>query len=208
MDQAHPKHTVTEDSLASIQLDRLSVEDEAALMNRNRVWQLRGVLVAAVVLGAVGVFWMKTVDTRQSYAAAAAGVQALRAQRMSAFVQCAAPGTPLTQPSSKAQLQAALQSASERLGKNYTRTLLHCVPMLEQLGTELAALPMPGDVTAEAQVLASAAKDLQQTVEGAATIPSYDGKRVLVLLDKVADGMQAYDARQAALEAALRARAK
>lgn len=208
MTQPHSKLTTTEDSLASIQLDRLTVEDEAALISGGRVWQLRAAIGAAVVLAVAGVVWMKHVDTREAYVEAATSVRALHTKQISAFLLCAAPGTTADKAASKDALRQALQSASDRFGKTYTRTLAHCAPMLEQVGTELSALRVPKDVTTEAAALVSAAKDLQQTVEGAAQVPSYDTKRLSSLLDKVATGMQSYDASEEAFETALRTRAK
>ncbi len=210
MTQIHtqPGSSRHEDSLASIQVDRLSVEDEAASMNRLRVWQLRGAIVAAIVLLGAGAMWMKGVDRRGAYSELGTGIAALRAGPLSAFVQCAAPGAQPSQLAAAGQLPAALLAASEHTGKGYTRALLHCSPLLEQAGLQLAALNVPSAVAPQAAALRAALSDLQATVESAVTVPSYDSAKVVALTQKVAAGWQAYDEKQVALQTALRAHTK
>jgi hypothetical protein len=199
-----------QDSLAPIALDRLSVEDEAALMQRGKLGRLSSLAFLAVMLGAGATFWMKTIDAREAYVGAAARVSELRTSALEPFLRCALPQTDRASINSKARLISALETYGDRFGKDYSRTLSRCAPILAELPAELARIKAPHDVQEQLARLSSSASDLAAAFGGyrsylSSAGKSYDYVQALPMMEKIAIAWETYEARQAELHAQVQA---
>lgn len=195
-------------SLAPIQLDRLSVEEEAALMQTGKHGRLAVVAVAAVLLGAGVTFFLKRVDAREAYVAAAVSVRELRTSKLEAFARCALPDAERTAVGSKDRLLSALERQSDRMGVVYGRVLSRCQPMVDDLAAQLPAVRAPERLAPEMKQLTGAAHELARAVEqyraylGNAA-RRYEYVQALPHMEKIATAWASYDAREAELAAAV-----
>jgi hypothetical protein len=195
-----------QDSLAPLSLDRLSVEDEAALMQGGKLGKLAFVAVIAVMVGASTSFWMKRIDTREAYVGAAASVHKLRVDKLEPFLRCALPEVDRAQINSKDRLISAIEAYGDRLGKDYGRVLSRCMPLVADLPADLAAVPGPAPVKEHLRELSRAASDLESAVGNYRTYLTsathdYDYVQALPLMEKIAVAWESYEARQAELDA-------
>jgi hypothetical protein len=110
------KLTHNEDSLAPIQLDRLSVEETSLIKHRERYSQLAGITAIVGCLVAGGAFVMKQLDAQAAITQTAAAAQRLRSDSLEPFLYCALPGMTRAQLASKEQLMAAIDDVSAARG--------------------------------------------------------------------------------------------
>lgn len=150
------------DSLAAVQLERLSVDDEIAQMNRGKGGKLVFAVSALALLLGGGAYWMKRVDVEQAHVAAIEGIDRIAEQKASSFMQCALPGAQPSQLASRDALRNAIENASDRFGKGYARTLAHCAPVLDELTRELTAIKAPSDLQSKVIGVQRAGSELQQ----------------------------------------------
>jgi hypothetical protein len=199
------------DSLAPIQLERLSVEEEVALMGRGRGKQLAGIAAVALVSVLGGVLWMKGMDAREAYASAATRLGQLDRQHGYAFMYCALPGIPQSQIDSRENLHTAIEHFGEQYGKSYARNLRRCAPTLDEMAPALAALQVPENVSSELHALRTAAANLKRAwndYRGYLEDPKrpYDYVQAVPLIEKITLGWEAYEQRESELHTALLAR--
>jgi hypothetical protein len=198
------------ESLAPVQIERLSVEDEIALMSRGKSGRLIALAAAASLSAAVSVFWLNGMDSHKRYADAIGSARELHERHADAFLHCALPNPPSAGIGSSEQLHSAIERISERLGKSYGRALTRCAPKLAGLVTGLRDLTAPG----EGATLAGARKaavELERAWDEYRRYllderTSYDYVQALPRVEKIALAWSAYERRFAELESALRAR--
>jgi hypothetical protein len=197
------------DSLAPVPIARLSVEDEAAMMNRGKGRQIAAVAAGLALCAAVAAFSMRGMDAHQRYEAALAGAAQVQEQHANAFLHCALQGVHRSQIASPESLQFAIARLSARLGRSYGRRLEHCAPKLAGLSPALKRLVAPADVQGELAAVRAAADELQRAWDGyrkhLSELSVYDEADAAPHIALIARTFGAYEQRLAALEAALRA---
>lgn len=208
MDQGNAKQEVRDeqDSLAPVALDRLTVEEEAALMQTGKGGKLAVIAVVAVLLGAGATFWLKQLDARQAYVGAAASVRELHAATLEPFARCALPEASGLQLTSKESMLSALERSSERMGPAYGRVLARCQPLVEALPSDLAKVQAPAALAAQLKTLASAANELGGAIEQYRTHlghagRGYDYVQALPFMEKIASAWGSCLAQHAELDA-------
>jgi len=197
-------------SLAPLQIERLSVDDEVARMSRGKSRQLLKLGAAVSLCAAIAGLWLTGLDSHKTYADAIGSARALDERHSDAFLRCALPGIPSARLASGEQLHSAIERISERLGKSYGRSLSRCSSRLAGLVTGLRKLSVP----AEALKLA-AARDAAAALERAwddyriyllDERTPYDYVQALPRVEKIALAWSAYGRRMTELESALRER--
>ncbi|HEX2675710.1 MAG TPA: hypothetical protein VHM19_03705 [Polyangiales bacterium] len=198
-----------QNSLAPVSLDRLSVEDEAKLMHIGEHGKLAIVALAVLLVGSGSLYFMKRLDTREAYVGAAAQVHKLRTEQLEPFLRCVLPDADRAQINSKENLISAIEAYGDRMGKDYSRMLAKCTPMVDDLPQQLAAVPAPKSVRDQMRGLSHAANDLRQAVVAYHSYLSnsgrqYDYVQALPLMEKIAVAWESYESRQAELDAAVK----
>jgi len=197
-----------QDSLAPMQLDRLTIEEEVAGMNRGKGVQLLGVAIIASVLVVGGAVAMKRMDRGQAEGQAGAAVAGLLERHVDAYFACAVPDTPMAAFSSSERLHSAIEALAERYQKAYARTLESCEPKLEGLVPALTVAPVARSLEPAVAELRTAAISVQ---DGASDLRSYlsDSRRqydyveVTAFIDRLAKASAAYHKQDQAVRAQL-----
>jgi hypothetical protein len=197
-----------QDSLAPMQLDRLTIEEEIAGMNRGKSTQLLGVAMMVSALAVGGAWAMKRMDRDQAESNAAAAVASLRVQHVEAYLVCIAPEAPLSVFASSERLHSALEHLAERYQKAYARTLESCEPKLEGLIPALTVAPVAKSLEPRVSELKAAAMAIQ---DGGSDLRSYlaDSRRqydyveVTAFIDRLARAAASYHEKDEALRAQL-----
>jgi hypothetical protein len=197
-----------QDSLAPVQLDRLSIEEEVAGMNRGKSARLLGVAMMVSALAVGGAWAMKQMDRSQAESNAASVVASLRVQHVEAYLVCIAPEAPLSVFSSSERLHSVLENQAERYQKAYARTLESCEPKLEGLIPALTIAPVAKsleptvtDLKAAAMAVQDGANDLRGYL--ADSRRSYDYVEVTAFIDRLARASASYHKQDQALRAQL-----
>lgn len=211
-DQSNEQSTKRDDpgSLAPLQIERLSVEDEAALMSRGKSGQLFVIVAAVAACAAVALFWLKDMDSHKAYADALASARSVNEQHAAAFLHCALPGVHASKISASEQLHSAIERYSERLGKSYGRSLAKCAPKLAALVAGLQELQAPADggrLAAVRQAALQYQKAWDEYRRYLVDDPApYDYVQALPRIEKIALAWKTYEQRLDELEDALRER--
>lgn len=147
-------------SLAPIQLERTSIEDDVASMKSGKGLRLTATLLvtAAAIVG--GTQLLGAMDTQQAYAHAAEQLEVIDSQQSEAFLRCALPNLQRTQLNDPTALHTAIEIASERMDKQYGRLLAQCGPLLQSFEEAVHQIKAPSDMTRRLQGLSVAAGDL------------------------------------------------
>jgi len=198
------------DSLAPLQIERLSVDDEVARMSRGKSRQLLGLGAVVSLCAAIAGVWLTGLDSHRTYADAIGSARELDERHAEAFTRCALPGIPSSRLGSSEQLHSAIERISERLGKSYGRSLSRCTPRLTGLVTGLRELSIPAEAGLRAAARDAAAA-LEQAWQDYARYllderTPYDYVQALPRVEKIALASRAYDRRMTELESALRKR--
>jgi hypothetical protein len=198
------------DSLAPVQLERLSIEEDIALMRRGKTLPLTLSLLLATVAVVAGVRWVGELDAQQAYAHAADRLETIDSQQSEAFLRCALPNVQRSQLSSTVALHNAIEIASERFDKFYGRQLTHCEHYLVDLETELDAVKVPTDMTRQLTSLRNAAHEFGLAWSNYRDYlrdptQSYDYVRATPMIEKVTLAWGSYRAQQVEIKAVLRA---
>ncbi len=186
-----------QDSLAPLQLDRLTIEEEVAIMNRGKGAKLLGVVTMVGVLVAGGAVAMKGLDREEKYTQAGAVVTQLRREHLDGYLKCVLPGAHESTLSSSERLHGAIEGFAERFQKSYARTLESCEPKIAGLGTALATLPVPSEVEPAIERLRKSASAVQGTAVALRSYlddptQAYDYVQVTARIDKLARASAAY----------------
>jgi hypothetical protein len=193
-----------QDSLVPLQLDRLTIEEEVATMNRGKGAQLLSVAIIVSVFAVGGAWLMKTMDRSQAEGQAGAAVAGLREQHLDAYLRCVMPEAPAAVFSNSERLHSAIEGLAERYQKAYARTLESCEPRLAGLLPSLAMAPVAGKLEPTVEGLKSAAISVQDSAEdlrGYLSDPhrAYDYVEVTAFIDRLARAAVAYQKQDQAL---------
>lgn len=193
-----------QDSLAPVQLDRLTIEEEVAGMNRGKGAQLLGVAMMVGALAVGGAWAMKRIDRGQAESDAAAAVAGLRVQHVEAYLVCILPEAPLSVFSNSERLHSAIENLAERYQKAYARTLESCEPKLEGLVPSLTVAPVAKSLEPAVAGLKTSAIAIEQGAEdlesylGDSRRP-YDYVEVTAFIDRLARAAASYNRQDEAL---------
>jgi hypothetical protein len=197
-----------QDSLAPMQLDRLTIEEEVAGMNRGKGAKLLGVAIVASALVVGGAVAMKRIDRDQAEGQAGAAIAGLLEQHVEAYFSCAAPDTPPAALSNGERLHSAIEILAERYQKAYARTLESCEPKLAGLVPALTVTPVAKTLAPAVTDLRSAAVSLQDSASDLRAYLSdsrrpYDYAEVTAFIDRLAKASTAYHEQDQAFRAQL-----
>lgn len=197
-----------QDSLAPMQLDRLSIEEEVAFMNRGKGARLLGVAMMVSALAVGGAWAMKRMDRGLAESEAGAAVAGLRQEHVESFLACAVPDAPVASFANSERLHSAIEHLTERYQKAYARTLESCEPKLAGLVPSLTLAPVASHVepaVAELRAAAIALQDSAADLRGYLEDPrrSYDYVEVTAFIDRLARASAAYHQQDQALRAQL-----
>jgi len=186
-----------QDSLAPVQLDRLTIEEEVATMNRGKGARLLSVAIVASAVAVGGAWMMKAMDRSQAESQAGTAVAALREQHVDAYLRCVLPEAPAAVFSNSERLHTALEGLAERYQKAYARTLESCEPKLEGLRPALAVTPISGKLAPTVEGLKSAALGVQDSAEDLRSYLAdprrgYDYVEVTAFIDRLARAATTY----------------
>lgn len=196
-------------SLAPIQIEGTSIDEDIAALSRGRGTRLMFTALCAGLL-AFGVFeWMEGIDGSRAYAAAAERLEAIHTQQATVFIHCALPNLQPSQISSEKSLHTAIELVSERLQKQYGRQLERCGTSLDGLEVQLAGLVVPPDTRPKLEALRTAASELNFAIAGyrhylVDPALSYDYVQATPRIEKIALAWSDYDIKRRELSRALR----
>lgn len=213
MDEAtqEPRNKQEQDSLAPVQLDRLSIEEEVAVMNRGKGAQLLAVAGIAGLLLIGGAAAMKGLEREQSYSQASAAVTDIKDRHVDAYMSCALPGVPALNIASAERLHSAVEGFAERFQKDYGLVLRRCEPKLEGLMAELSTAPVPAEMQPSLAELRKAASSLHSAAASLRDYledpnKAYDYVAVTGHIDRFAKARTRYAERQTDFELVLNAK--
>jgi hypothetical protein len=195
-----------QDSLAPMQLDRLTLEEEVASMKRGKGAQLLGVAVIVSALAIGGAWLMKQMDRNEAEGQAGAAVAALREQHLDAYLRCVVPNAPAEVLSNSVRLHSAIEALTERYQKAYAGTLDSCEPKLVGLVPALAAAPVStalhpvmGNLKVAAISVQNSAEELRDYLADPAR--PYDYVEITAFIDHLARASAAYHKQDQVLRA-------
>lgn len=115
------------------------------------------VVLAAAIAG--GAQLLRSMDSHQSYALAAAELERSETEQGDAFIRCALPNQQHTQLAAPSALRGAVEIATQRMGKTYAKVLIKCGPLLDSFEQKVAGIKAPPDVSSDVRAVSKAAND-------------------------------------------------
>lgn len=198
-----PHGNTPTDSIAPVELDRITIEEEAAFMNRGRGKSITGIVAAVAAAVIAGVLMLRTMDTDRAYTETGAAVRALAAEHFDAYWQCSIPASVRVPVDSGEKLGVLLGRVADRLGRSYSATLQRCESRLEPLAAGLGALEVPKPLEADRAQLVTASEGLLTSVtalrERLASMEHYDLANVAGEIDGVAKAWDGFSTARADL---------
>jgi hypothetical protein len=206
MDHSSSEHGV--DSIAPVQVQRTSVEDEVAQMNRGKGRQITAVVAVIALSGLAGTYLLRGMDAHQRYEDAIVNLDQLHKDHADAHLQCVLENTNRSLVSSADKLHQVITRYSERHGAGYARRLTECAPTLAGLVPALNKLQPPKEVDADLRSLRTAATDLQRVWDEyrayLASGSAYDEAQASPRIDQITSSWSGYQAQRVRLERDLR----
>lgn len=161
MSKQERKQTPT-DSLAPIVLDRLTIEEETALMNGGKSKQLGAILVLTSICIVGAWTMMGELDTRRAFADAGQATEQASQQYFDGYWHCALPDTHASQIGNEDKLHSQLEIMGERLGKRYGTLLASCQGRLGALTLAIEGISAPGSMLGPLQDLSERVRALDE----------------------------------------------
>jgi hypothetical protein len=197
-------------SLAPVQVERAADEIDLAGMRGRRGPRI---VIAALVLAAVGfggVRLLRSMDARQAYAQAAEQLERSEVEQREAFMRCALPNQQRAQLGSQTALQGAIESATERMGKTYSKVLTKCTPLLESFRQGVASVQSPADTAPSVKAVSKAADEFAAAWLGLRdflqTSGEYDPAQAAPRIQAITSASQNYSVERIKAKEALSAR--
>lgn len=184
-------------SLAPIQLEPASVQEEAAKLKRGRGLRLALNLAALVAVATIAGQWLNRVDARNAYNHAAAQLDRAENTQAEGFMRCVMPDLQPAQLTSMVTLYGTIENLTEQLGKAYGDQVAACAPLLDDFEKTVHDIKAPSDMTRrlhEVSLAASAVKQSWQTYQEYLQTPNqpYDYVKAAPLIDRITVAWQAY----------------
>lgn len=197
-------------SLAPIQLEGSSVEEEVAELKRGRGLRLALNLTMLAAVAVVGAKWLANVDTRSAYNHAAAQLDRSESHKAEAFMRCVLPDLHASQLTSTVTMYGTIENVTEQLGKAYGDQIAACAPLLDEFEHAVHKVRAPPDMTRRLQQVSRAATSLKrswQAYQNYLQTPDrpYDYVQAAPLIDHITVSWQRYhdvnrDTRQALVD--------
>jgi len=124
---------------------RLSIEAEAATMNRGRGRQVTALVAGVLLLAGAGVLGLQHITRGDAYTQAATDAARIEHEHFDGFFGCVLPGARPSELNAE-QVHSAFESVGDRFGKSYAKTLERCLPRMQALTASVNALQVPADV--------------------------------------------------------------
>jgi hypothetical protein len=159
MRQADQESPAAPSTLAPIQVERPSDEQDLAGMRGRRGPRIVIALAVLAAVGFGGVLLLRSMDARQVYAQAAAQLERSQSEQLEAFVRCALPNRQSAQFAAQTGLQSALEIATSRMGKTYAKVVTKCTPLLQNFQRSVATIQAPADAAPSLHAVSKAAND-------------------------------------------------
>jgi hypothetical protein len=199
-----------QDSLAPIQLDRLTIEEEVAFMNRGKKPQLLLAVALIALAGVGGDALIKQMNRDLQYTQAGQAVSDAQAEQVQAYLQCALPGTHPASVTSTDELHGAIENLVERFHEDYSHLLKRCEPKLQALLPALARVSAPAPLEPELRALRASAKELTTSALALRTYVAREGAsddfvQTTAHIHRFAEAKAAYDAHDSSFARALEA---
>lgn len=184
-------------SLAPIQLEPASVQEEAAQLKRGRGLRLALNMAVLVAVATVAGQWLNGVDTKNSYNHAAAQLDRSESTQAEGFMRCVLPDLQTSQLTSMVTLYGTIENLTEQLGKAYGDQVAACAPLLDDLETSVQNVRAPANMTRrldEVSRAASAVKDSWKSYQAYLQQPNqpYDYVQAAPLIDRITVAWQGY----------------
>jgi hypothetical protein len=196
-------------SLAPVQIEVAGLDEDIALLKRGKGVRLMLTLLCGGLAAFGIVRWMDTLDGSQTYAAAAARLEAINAQQGSAFMRCVLPDVQRSQLASRQALHTAFENASERAQKYYGKQLERCAVLSDELEQRLNHLAVPADLFGQTQNVRSAARELNRALTAYRSylqdpVRPYDYVQVTPMIERLSIAWTDYEEQRSELDRALR----
>jgi DNA-binding FrmR family transcriptional regulator len=150
-------------------------------------------------------------DTRQTYVMAASQLERSDTEQRDAFMRCALPNYQRSQVINAGTLRSAVESASERMEKNYAKLLNKCTPLMAGFQQAITDIKAPPDVSAQLSAVNKAVADLglafnnyREFLQHAAQ--GYDAAQAAPLIEAIGTSWQGYLAAREQAKQALTAK--
>ncbi|HET8935702.1 MAG TPA: hypothetical protein VFN67_19780 [Polyangiales bacterium] len=184
-------------SLAPIAIGGTNDEQDIANMRSGRGLRVALTLLVAAAAVVGGAQLLRSMDTRQTYVMAASQLERSDTEQRDAFMRCALPNYQRSQVTNAGTLRSAVESASERMGKNYAKLLTKCTPLMAAFQQAVTDIKVPSDVSAQLSPVNKAVADLgvafssyreflQHSAQG------YDAAQAAPLIEVIANSWQSY----------------
>ena len=211
MQRQETKARVEQGSLAPIQLERASVDEEVAQMKRGKGLRLTVTVLVSLVTIAAGARILGRMDTTQAYASGANRLEAIDEQQSEAFLRCALPNLQRTQVASASALFSAIEFATERFNKHYGKQLAQCAPLLSELQQTLDSVHPPADMTRRIEGVRAAAQELSASWNSYRAYlqdpaKPYDYVQAAPMMEKISKSWETYRGQLDTTKSAMRAR--
>jgi hypothetical protein len=189
--------TRREDSLAPVELDRLTIEEEAASMNRGKGKQLLSTLVVVGTLAAGGAFVMQELDRQQAEIERGQAVADLRGDHLEAYLQCVVKDASPVALKIDDRIHGLIEGVVERGQKRSAAAFARCGQKLSELAPALAEArvtaeltPLLGELRTAATNVTRSALELHAYLADPAK--PYDFVQATALIDRLARAVTAY----------------
>lgn len=184
-------------SLAPIAIGGTSDEQDLANMRSGRGLRVALTLLVAAAAVVGGAQLLRSMDTRQTYVLAASQLERSDTEQREAFMRCALPNYQRSQLINAGTLRSAVESASERMEKNYSKLLAKCTPLMAGFQQAITDIQAPADVSLEVSAVNKAVADLglsfnnyreflQRSAQG------YDAAQAAPLIEAIGASWQSY----------------
>jgi hypothetical protein len=194
-------------SLAPIAIGSTSDEQDIANMRRGRGPRVLLTLLVAAAAVVGGAQLLRSMDNRQTYMLAASQLERSDTEQREAFMRCALPNYQRSQVMNAGSLRNAVESASERMEKNYAKLLSKCTPLLAGFQQAVTDIKAPADVTPQVSAVNKAVADLGQAFGNyreflQRSSQGYDAAEAAPLIEVIGSSWQSYlSARERAKQA-------
>lgn len=197
MHQSDMHHRGDPHSLAPIQLEGASVQEEAAQLTRGRGLRLAFNLAALVAVATVAGQWLNSLDNRNAYANAAAQLDRSESTQAEGFMRCVLPDLQPSQLTSQVTLYGTIENLTEQLGKAYGDQVAACAPLLDDFEHSVHNVRAPADMTRhlqEVSLAASSVKQSWQSYQRYLQTPNepYDYVKAAPLIDRITVAWKTY----------------
>jgi DNA-binding FrmR family transcriptional regulator len=182
-------------SLAPIAIGGTSDDQDIANMKSGRGMRVVLTLVVAAAAVVGGAQLLRSMDDRQTYVLAASQLERSDIEQRDAFMRCALPNYQRSQLTNAGSLRNAVESASERMNKNYAKLIAKCTPQLASFQQAVTDIKAPEDVSTQVSAVNKAVIDLGLAFNNYRDFlqqKTYDPTEAAPLIDAIASSWQSY----------------